>query len=69
MQIENMVGEKIIAKTIVNEPLSAIDVSKLQNGIYLIKIQDEKETIVKKFVKQWINVRNLSLRFLFLFRK
>ncbi|MEP7168669.1 MAG: T9SS type A sorting domain-containing protein [Bacteroidota bacterium] len=50
IEIQNMFGEKL-SETKINQSKTTIDVSQLPSGIYFVKLQNEKVTIVKKFIK------------------
>jgi uncharacterized protein YuzE len=62
IEIENVVGEKVISLKTPNTKLSAsgqiqqgeqikIDVSKLVSGIYFVKVTTDRGGVVRKFVK------------------
>ena len=46
------INNKLVQTNILNNTTNLIDVNNLVNGIYIITLQSDKETIVKKFVKQ-----------------
>lgn len=47
--ITNLLGQTIMQGTLLN---NQINVSSLANGVYLISVGDEEETMIKKFIKQ-----------------
>jgi hypothetical protein len=51
ISIFNMNGQ-LLSDNYINEDQKSLDISNLPQGIYSIKIQTERETIYKKFVKQ-----------------
>lgn len=51
IEIVNVIGQTILSKTISSSNENTIDVSKITNGIYFLKIISGNETFVTKFVK------------------
>lgn len=49
-KIYNILGKEIKTTTILEN--NTLDVSRLENGVYLIKIKGENQTYSKKFIKQ-----------------
>jgi len=52
IKIYNSVGQEIMHIDNIEEPQKTISVSMFEPGIYFIKIQTEKSTITRKFIKQ-----------------
>jgi len=52
INIYNSVGQEVMHIDNIEEPQKTISVSMFEPGIYFIKIQTEKSTITRKFIKQ-----------------
>jgi len=50
IEIFNMIGEKIYSVSGVGNSKNSIDLSSIQNGIYLLQLKSAKETITKKII-------------------
>lgn len=51
LAIINMLGEPVL-ETFLKDQITTLDVSKLSRGTYIIKLQNEDESYVHKFVKE-----------------
>jgi len=51
VEIYNIIGEKIIEDRLINATQNKIDISNLIEGKYILRLQIDKETITKSFVK------------------
>lgn len=52
LQIADLSGKVVLTKSLSNEQHQSIDISTLSAGIYIINISSEKESIVKKLVRE-----------------
>jgi Ricin-type beta-trefoil lectin domain-like/Secretion system C-terminal sorting domain/PKD domain len=52
IQILDINSQVVLSKKINNKTVQLVDVSKLPNGVYLLKVQDGKNIITSKFSKQ-----------------
>jgi len=49
-EIINMVGQTVYANNI--RKIAIVNTSAFANGVYILKLSSDKETVVKKFVKE-----------------
>jgi hypothetical protein len=47
----NLNGEEVLSLTLIN-PKTKIDISNLPNGIYFVRVTNDKTVEVTKFIKQ-----------------
>ena len=52
ISIKNIQGQELIKENINQNTTTTIDISKLENGVYFLNLQNEKENYVKKIVIQ-----------------
>jgi len=52
LRISDVLGREVYQKIINNSTQSTIDISNLNNGVYIYQLIGEKETVIGKFVKE-----------------
>ncbi|MGB6150992.1 MAG: T9SS type A sorting domain-containing protein [Pricia sp.] len=53
VRVYDLSGNQVVSKTLEGDaPESQLDVSALSNGVYIIEIESDGETIIKKFIKE-----------------
>lgn len=55
LEIKNVLGQAVYSETILNvsgKQNKNIDISALSNGIYFVRMKNDKESISKKFIKE-----------------
>ena len=52
VEVLGMTGQKIYSQMLSHQTSTQLDVSYLSQGMYFLKLQSGKDTIIKKFVKE-----------------